>query len=71
MNIKVHKMIEKDHGVEWLLLLCLSHVANNAGDQVGFVILEQFWKLLQKVFSHSENAKPIYEKVMGESWKGF
>jgi hypothetical protein len=71
VNIKAHKMIQQRQDVEWLLLLCLSHMANNAGKQTDFVLIEQFWKLLQKVFSKSENAKSIFEKVMDERWRSY
>jgi len=71
VNTKAHRQIEKDQGVNWMLLLCLSHMANNAGKETEFVLVEKFWKLLQKVFAHSENAKSIFAEVMGESWTSF
>ena len=58
----------RTQGVKWLLSLCLSHMANNAGENASLVILGRFWSLTQKVFAQSDNAKAIFEQVTGLSW---
>ena len=65
VNIAAHAAIEKDYDIVWMLCLCLSHSTNNGGDEASFVILHQFWTLIQKCFSQSENAKIIWEKHTG------
>ena len=40
-----------------LVLLCISHCANNAGEQANALTLEYFWKLIMKVFASSDAAK--------------
>jgi hypothetical protein len=62
VNLAAHTAIEKDYDIVWMLSLCLSHSTNNGGDEASFVILHQFWTLIQKCFSQSDNAKIIWEK---------
>jgi hypothetical protein len=59
-------MINQDYDFNWLACLCLScHAANNSGDKAKFVMLNQFWILLQKIFIHSDKGKGevIWERV--------
>jgi hypothetical protein len=65
VNLSAHASIQKDHDIVWMLCLCLSHSTNNGGDEASFVILHQFWTLVQKCFSLSDNAKIIWEKHTG------
>lgn len=67
-NITAHRQMEEHEQVKWLLLLCLSHMASNAGKQAGFPTLKKFWTLLQKIFANSESAKEVYREVTGSAW---
>jgi hypothetical protein len=71
VNIAAHAAIEKDYDIVWMLCLCLSHSTNNGGDEASFVILHQFWTLIQKCFSQSDNAKIIWEKHTKQPWKTY
>ncbi|KAL7531433.1 LOW QUALITY PROTEIN: hypothetical protein ACHAXR_004040 [Thalassiosira sp. AJA248-18] len=50
------------------IAMCISHCLSNAGDQAKFVLLDLFWGLLQKVFSHSPDAKAIWKDVTDTAW---
>ncbi|KAL7535559.1 LOW QUALITY PROTEIN: hypothetical protein ACHAWF_005201 [Thalassiosira exigua] len=50
---------------EWRIFFCFSHLACNAGNHAGFPLLDLFWKLLQKVFSHSTAAQDEWIEVAG------
>ena len=54
--------------IEWLIALCLSHCANNAGEVAGFPLLDRFWSLLQKIFSQSQGAQDTFFEVTGMEW---
>ena len=54
--------------VSRMISLCLSHCANNAGEQAGFVLLDLFWTLIQKIFSQSQQAQDTWRLVTGEAW---
>ena len=51
--------------------LCLSHLANNAGECANFIILSQVWSLVQKIFKNSDNAKKEWESMTGTAWKTY
>ena len=54
--------------------LCLSHLANNAGECANFIILSQVWSLVQKIFKNSDNAKKEWESMTGlgtAAWKTY
>jgi hypothetical protein len=57
------KMILNDQDAEWMLNRYFSHYANNAGNKAGFPTLDQFWALLQKIFTQSEGAHVVFEQV--------
>ena len=42
--------------------MCLSHLGSNAGEHAGFVCLQGFWALIQKIFPVSFTAKTIWRK---------
>jgi hypothetical protein len=70
-NTSAHDTMEKAEDVKWLLLLCFSHMASNAGEQAGFPNLKKFWSLLQKIFPHSTAAKQIFKEVTDAAWKEY
>ena len=57
VNLRAMQMIKDSYNLNWFTNLCLSHLANNAGNCAKFVILSQVWSLLQKIFKNSDNAK--------------
>lgn len=65
VNLAAHAATKKDCNIVWMLCLCLSHSTNNGGDEASFAILHQFWTLIQKCFSLSDNAKIRWEKHTG------
>jgi hypothetical protein len=71
VNTLALTMINQDYDVNWLVYLCLSHHVNNAGDKAKFVVLSQSWMLLQKIFTHSDKGKVIWERVSGIAWKTY
>jgi hypothetical protein len=62
---------KKYYDITGMLCLCLSHSTNNDRDEASFVILHQFWTLIQKCFSQSDNAKIIWEKHTKRPWKTY
>jgi hypothetical protein len=67
VNIAAHAAIKKSYDIVWMLCLCLSHSTNNGRDEASFVILCQFWTLIQKSFSQSDNAKRDAHKTVSQS----
>ena len=63
----------RDQIVKRFVAICISHCLSNAGDKAGFVILDLFWTLLQKVFSHSDSAKvsAIYASSLLQLYPSF
>jgi hypothetical protein len=64
-------MVHADQYIEWMMNRCFSHCGNIADDEVGSLMLDQFWTLLQKIFVQSENARIIFEDVTDVAWKSF
>ena len=71
VNIRAIKTIEGEFNVKWFMNLCLSHLANNAGECANFIILSQVWSLVQKIFANSDNAKKEWESMTGTAWKTY
>jgi hypothetical protein len=55
----------------WLLSLCFSHCANNAGEKCTFVVLDTFWSLLQMVFKNSELAQNIWVRATEQTFPDY
>ena len=71
VNLRAMQMIKDSYNLNWFTNLCLSHLANNAGNCAKFVILSQVWSLLQKIFKNSDNAKTEWENITGSAWKSY
>ena len=75
VNIKAHERISKTcndiNTLVWFVSNCMSHCASNAGKEAGFVLLDLFWSLLQKVFSNSDKAKDIWFERTNKSFPSY
>ena len=71
VNLHAIQMVRDSYSCNWFTNLCLSHLANNAGDCAKFVILSQVWSLIQKIFKNSDNAKTEWENITGSAWKTY
>ena len=71
VNLRAMEMIKDSYNINWFTNLCLSHLANNAGNCAKFVILSQVWSLIQKIFKNSDNAKTEWETMTGSAWKSY
>ena len=53
-----------------ITILCLSHLMANGGKELAYPMVAKFNLLVSKVFSRSDNAKVLYEKLMGKAFNG-
>ena len=56
-------------GAEFTNILCFAHMFSNAGKEIGFSILNEFWNSIINLFSRSDKAKGIWKEVTNQSWK--
>lgn len=71
VNILAHKNMQMANDIVIFLCLCISHCANNAGNQCSYVVLTRFWHLLQTCFKNSDRAQQIWEQITTKTWQTY
>ena len=72
-HLRAIRMIEGQHNLNWFKNLCLSQLANDAGDCAEFVILSQVSSLLHKIFENPDNdiAQIEWQEITATPWKRY
>lgn len=75
VDIKARKRIAKTcneiNTLVWFVANCISHFASNAGKESGFVLLNLFWSLLQKIFLDSDKVRDMWFKQTDKSFPSY